>query len=143
MVDLSSDRSPAGLDLIVGGRRIREDIGAGESLDVLPGRVFRLLGAGAGENHLLLQRQFLIGPKRTVHLPNALGIDDADHSLGLGRKLGDMMFGVHIQAADEDAEDRLEFLQRGPPLSPSPNGVTRGYALPGREDQSDVDRYAG
>ena len=61
------------------------DVGASERLDVLPRLVARLLRAGAGEDDLLLQRQPFIGPELLVHLPDILGIDDADYALGLGR----------------------------------------------------------
>ena len=87
LVDLARERPAAGLHGGVGRRRIGLDVGAGERLDVLPRRVGRLLRAGAGEDHLLLQRQLLVGPELLVQLPDALGVDDADQSLRGRRQL--------------------------------------------------------
>ncbi len=70
--------------------------------------MFRFLRAGAGENHLLLKRKFLVRPELLVHLPDALVIDDSYLALSFRRKLRDVMLGVNVQPAHEDAVHGLE-----------------------------------
>ena len=111
-IHLPREMTTALLHGVVGGRRIGFDVGAGEGLDVLLRRVFRLLRAGAGEDHFLLDRQVLVGPKLLVELPDVLGVDDADLPLSGRRQLRDVLLGVYIQPADENAVDRFEPVQR-------------------------------
>ena len=79
-------KSPVtGLNSRIGGRRIGLDVAACKGFDIFPRRVFRSLDSGASEDHLLLERQLLVHPELLVHLPDSLGVDDADLALGAGR----------------------------------------------------------
>ena len=108
LIDLPGEGHAARLGQVIGRRRVRLDVGAGESLDVLPRLVGRLLGAGTGKDDLLLERQALVGPELLVHSPYVLGIDNSHQALRRGGELWHMLLGVNIDSAHEDTVDRFE-----------------------------------
>src|ERR671923_93396 len=54
-----------------------------------------------------------------------------------------MLLGIYVDARDEDAVDALEAIERLAPLSPAPDGIAGDPVLPLRENERDVERYAG
>ena len=77
-----------------------------------------------------LSGRLLVRPELLVHLPDALGVDDADLALGRRRQARDVLLGVDVDPADEDAVDRLEGFERSPPLRTAPDGVAGRDVLP-------------
>ena len=80
-VDLASELPAAFFNGVVGGGRVRLDVAAGERFDVLPGWILRLLGAGAGEDDLLLERRLLVRPKLLIRSPDLFHIHNAHQAL--------------------------------------------------------------
>ena len=69
--------------------------------------------------------------------------DDAHLALRGRRQLGDVLFGVDVDAADENAVDAFEVFQLAEALPPAPHRVAGGPILPFGENQGDVQRHAG
>ena len=74
---------------------------------------------------------FLSAQNSLVHLPDALGVDDADLPLGRAATGRGTCFSVYTSTpADEDAVDRLEAVQRLAAAGAAPDGVAGGVVLP-------------
>ena len=135
---------------VVGGWGIGLNVAAGQGLDVFVGRVGGFLGAGAGEDDLLLQGEILVLPELLIELPEALGVDDPDQALGGGGKGWDVLFGVDIDPADEDAVDALEGTGAGTGAGAdafcgvgAPDVVAGDVVLSLGKDEGDVEGDAG
>ena len=82
----------------------------------------------------------VLRPVALIHLPDALGVDDSDLALGLRRQVRNVLLGVDVEPAYEDAVDRLEVLQRFTPPGPPPDGVAGHGVLVRRKNERDIDR---
>jgi hypothetical protein len=128
---------------VVGGGRVGLDVAAGEGFDVFIRGVGRFLGAGAGEDDLLLERKIFVGPEFLVELPEAFDVDDADLALSRGGEGGDVFFGVNVDPGDENAVNAFEArCAVFAALRAAPDIVAGDFVLALREDERDVKRDA-
>src|SRR5208337_1110168 len=104
--------------------------------------IARLLGPGAGKDHLLLERELLVRPECDLLSPAPLGVHDPHQALGRGREVGHMLLGVYVHPGDEDAVDALKGGERLlASLRTAPDGVPRDTVLPDAEDERHIQRH--
>ncbi len=79
-------------------------------------------------------------PKGLIFFPELFGVDDAGETLCGGGEIRDFLFGIDIDAADEDGVDAFEtFDAAGTFLSAAPDVVAGDFILTFGKDERDVE----